>query len=159
MSSFMPKHVTGRPRERGLAAVEFAILLPLVLLIMLATAELGRALYQYNTLTKAVRDGARYLSGVAISGSAGVINLDGTKVPYTKNLVVYGNTAGTGTPLLPGLSPGNITIADPPPDPLHVRVQAVYPYQSIFATLPGFGLMSDIGTAWTLTAATTMRAL
>jgi Flp pilus assembly protein TadG len=157
MPAFTPGQSIGQPRERGLAAVEFAILLPLVLLIMLATAELGRALYQYNTLTKAVRDGARYLSSVAIIGGTGVIGLDADKVADTRNLVIYGNTGGTGTPLLPGLAPGQITVTVP--DPLQVQVQAAYPYQSIFATLPGFGLMSDIGTAWTLTAATTMRAL
>jgi hypothetical protein len=157
MPSFTPERIIGRPRERGLAAVEFAIILPLVLLIMLATAELGRALYQYNTLTKAVRDGARHLSSIAIIGGTGVIGLDDDKVADTRNLVIYGNTGGTGTPLLPGLAPGQIMVVAP--DALHVQVQAAYPYQSIFATLPGFGLMSDIGTAWTLTAATTMRAL
>jgi Flp pilus assembly protein TadG len=149
----------GRSREQGLAAVEFAIILPLVLLIMLATAELGRALYQYNTLTKAVRDGARYLSSVAIGGGAGVIDLTGTKMTNTKNLVVFGNISGTGTSLLPGLTLAQITIPDPPLDPLHVRVQAAYTYQPIFATLPGFGLMSDISANWNLTAASTMRAL
>jgi hypothetical protein len=146
-------------RERGLAAVEFAIILPLVLLIMLATAELGRALYQYNTLTKAVRDGARYLSGVAIVGGTGAIDLTATKLTNTRNLVVYGNISGAGTALLPGLAPAQITIPDPPPDPLHVRVQATYAYQPIFATLPGFGLMSDVSANWNLTAASTMRAL
>lgn len=157
MPAIMPWQIIGRRRERGLAAVEFAILLPLVLLIMLATAELGRALYQYNTLTKATRDGARYLSGVVLNSTTGVINLDAGKVADARNLVIYGNPVGTGTPLLPGLAPGQITIAAP--DTLHVRVQAAYPYQPMFASLPGFGLMADIGTAWTLTATVTMRAL
>lgn len=157
MRSLATYRVVGRRHERGLAAVEFAILLPLVLLIMLATAELGRALFQYNTLTKAVRDGARYLSSVAIAGPTEVISLDADKVTGTRNLVIYGNTAGMGTPLLPGLASGQIAVTAP--DALHVRVQAAYPYQSIFSTLPGFGVMSDIGTAWTLTAATSMRAL
>jgi Flp pilus assembly protein TadG len=157
MRSFTSYRVVGRQHERGLAAVEFAILLPLVLLIMLATAELGRALYQYNTLTKAVRDGARHLSSVALTGGAGLIDLTPAKLTDTRNLVIYGNTGGTGTPLLPGLAPGQIAVTAP--DALNVRVQAAYPYQSIFSTLPGFGLMSDIGTAWTLTAAITMRAL
>lgn len=149
----------GRHRSIGLAAVEFAIILPVVLLIMLATAELGRVLYQYNTLTKAVRDGARYLSSEAINGSTGLIDLDATKLLQTRNLVVYGNIAGTGTSLLPGLAPGQIVIPDPPTNPQHINVQANYPYQPIFASLPGFGLMSNISTAWILSAATSMRAL
>ena len=52
-----------RHRQRGLAIVEFAIVLPLLLLLSLATTELGRALYQQDTLNKAVRDGARHLAG------------------------------------------------------------------------------------------------
>lgn len=157
MRSLAAYRVIGRSRERGLAAVEFAMLLPLMLLIMLATAELGRALFQYNTLTKAVRDGARHLSSVAIGDATETISLDGDKLTDTRNLVIYGNTAGTGTPLLPGLTPGQLVITAP--DALHVRVQAAYPYQSIFSTLPGFGLMTDIGMSWTLTSAITMRAL
>ena len=39
--------------QRGVAIIEFVITLPLLLLLLLATAEIGRALFQYNTLTKA----------------------------------------------------------------------------------------------------------
>jgi Flp pilus assembly protein TadG len=126
---------------------------------MLATAELGRAFYQDNTLTKAVRDGARYLADQAINSTTGVIPtpIEATTQTQAKNLVVYGNIAGTGTPLLPGLAPGQITVTTL--DPLHVQVSAAYPYQPIFASLPGFGLTSDISTGITLSAATTMRAL
>lgn len=47
---------------RGVAAVELAVvMIPLVLLVF-GVAEFGRALYQYNTLVKAVRDAARTLS-------------------------------------------------------------------------------------------------
>lgn len=153
-----PHSILGRHRARGLAAVEFAIILPLVLLIMLATAELGRALYQYNTLTKAVQDGARYLSNEATKGSStGLINLDTTKESQTRNLVVFGNPAGAGAPLLPGLAPERVTVTSP--DPLHVEVRVNYPYQPIFPSLPGFGAMSDMSTAWTLSAVTTMRAI
>ena len=45
-----------RGRQRGVAIVEFVLTLPLLMLLLLATAEIGRALFQYNTLTKAVRD-------------------------------------------------------------------------------------------------------
>jgi hypothetical protein len=47
-------------QQKGVAAVEFAILLPLLLLIVFGITEFGRALYAYNTLVKATRDAARY---------------------------------------------------------------------------------------------------
>jgi Flp pilus assembly protein TadG len=52
--------------ERGAAAVEFAILLPLLLMLVLGTIEFGRAYNAQVTLTNAARDGARVM---AISGS------------------------------------------------------------------------------------------
>jgi Flp pilus assembly protein TadG len=59
----MPVHRPRRSRgQRGVAAVELGFMIvPLVLLIF-GTTELGRAIYTYNTLDKAVRDAARHLS-------------------------------------------------------------------------------------------------
>ena len=52
----------GVRRQHGIATVELAIVAPILLLILLGVAEMGRALFQYNTLSKAVRDSARYYS-------------------------------------------------------------------------------------------------
>ena len=62
MKTFVISGRTPRPdgRQRGLVVVELAITLPLIILIMFATAELGRAFYQHATLTKAVEAGTRY---------------------------------------------------------------------------------------------------
>jgi hypothetical protein len=89
--------------QRGVAIVEFALILPLLLLLTFTVTEFGRAMYQYNTITKSVRDAARYLS-MQTPGSAAAITA-------ARNLIVYGNTAGTGTPLALGLDPSNV------PDP------------------------------------------
>jgi Flp pilus assembly protein TadG len=78
-----------KTKQSGVALVEFALVLPLLLLITLITTEFGRALYQYNTLAKSVRDSVRYLS----------VQTPGTKIDEAKNLVVYGSLSNTGTPL------------------------------------------------------------
>ena len=49
-----------RHTHRGIAMVEFVIVLPICLILLMATAEFGRAFMQYNTLTKAVRDDVPY---------------------------------------------------------------------------------------------------
>ncbi|HEY0825506.1 MAG TPA: TadE/TadG family type IV pilus assembly protein [Ramlibacter sp.] len=90
-----------RSLQRGTAAVELALLLPMLLMLTFMVAECGRALMQYNTLAKSVRDAARYLS----------VQTPGTRVAEARNLVVYGNTAGEGSPLVAGLTPANV----PPP--------------------------------------------
>ena len=87
-----------KTRQNGAALVEFALILPLLLLLTFMTTEFGRAMYQYNTITKSVRDAVRYLS----------TQTPGTHIPQAKNLIVYGNLAGTGTPLALGLTIGNV---------------------------------------------------
>ncbi|MBS8225599.1 TadE/TadG family type IV pilus assembly protein [Vannielia litorea] len=50
---------------RGAALVEFAISLPLMLLIFAVTIEGGRLFWAYQTTASGVRDAARYLARIA----------------------------------------------------------------------------------------------
>ncbi len=47
------------PSDRGSAAVEFALLVPILLLIVFGIIDFGRALNAQITLTQAAREGAR----------------------------------------------------------------------------------------------------
>jgi Flp pilus assembly protein TadG len=49
----------GRRRSRGQGLVEFAIVLPVLMMIILGLLDLGRAIYTYNTLSQASRQAAR----------------------------------------------------------------------------------------------------
>jgi Flp pilus assembly pilin Flp len=49
----------GTQRDRGAAAVEFALLLPMVLLLLFGIIDFGRALNAQITITEAAREGAR----------------------------------------------------------------------------------------------------
>jgi hypothetical protein len=53
-----PKGIRSRG-IRGQALVEFALVIPIFLLVMIALFDLGRAVFAYNTLTNAAREGAR----------------------------------------------------------------------------------------------------
>jgi Flp pilus assembly protein TadG len=46
-------------RGRGQALVEFALVIPIFLLLLVAIFDMGRAVFAYNTLTNAAREGAR----------------------------------------------------------------------------------------------------
>ena len=87
-----------RSLQRGTAAVELVLVLPMLLMLTFIVAECGRALVQYNTIARSVRDAARYLS----------VQTPGTHVAQARNLVVYGNPAGEGRPLVAGLAPDNV---------------------------------------------------
>lgn len=85
-------------KQIGAAMVEFALIMPFLLLLTFIVTEYSRALQQYNVLTKSVRDGARYLS----------MQHPNTKITEARNLIVYGNLAGTGSPLVLGLNTSQV---------------------------------------------------
>ena len=87
--------------ESGLQLVEAAIVIPIFLLMFAATAEFGRYFYEYTTLAKAARVGSRYLSTNILTAEERVA---------AQNMVVYGSTTATGTPVLPGLTTSHVVI-------------------------------------------------
>jgi hypothetical protein len=144
-------------RQRGIAIVEFVIVLPLVLFITLGVAEMGNAIRQYNALTQSVRDGARHLSNIAMKGSSRVVTIDANDVIEVSNLVVYGSTAA-GTPRLPGLTPGNVTVLDLGNN--QVEVSASYAYQPLLiGGIPDLRGTGSTGGSFTMNAVVVMRAL
>jgi hypothetical protein len=46
-------------RARGQSLVELALVLPIILLLFMAIFDFGRAIFAYNTVSNAARDGAR----------------------------------------------------------------------------------------------------
>lgn len=91
-----------RKSQRGVAIIEFALVLPLLLILTFITAEFGRAMYQYNALTKSVRDATRYLA---------VQFQSDTHADEARNLVVYGSTSGGSQPLVSGLTLAQVQAA------------------------------------------------
>ncbi|MGB0129791.1 MAG: TadE family protein, partial [Rhodocyclaceae bacterium] len=73
-----------RKRQRGVAAVEFGLLLIPLVLLAFGITEYGRALYQYNALGKAARSAVRHLSEHAPG--------DAAQATTATCLAVYGNT-------------------------------------------------------------------
>ena len=93
-----------RPPQRGVAAVEFALLATLLVTLLLAASEFGRAMYQYNTVVKGARAAARYLSQFPPG--------DANAIAAARNLVVYGDTASNGDVLVPGLTTSMVSVCD-----------------------------------------------
>src|SRR5688572_4981893 len=93
-----------RRDEQGVQLVEIAIVLPLLLMMFGAVAEFGRYFYEYTTLAKAARVGGRFMASKTLTSASNNWQLD------AKELVVYGNTTGTGSPVLPGLTVDNVDL-------------------------------------------------
>jgi len=145
-------------RQRGVAMLELVIVLPVILLIMFAVTELGSLLLRYNTLTKSVQDGVRHAAAFGLLGTAGSVYIDPALDAEIRNLVVYGDAQGGTTPLLNGLTTGQIEIVVLQPD--QIRIVATYPYTPGLGTnLPTFGFGNSVSLAVDLTASVQMRAL
>ncbi len=144
--------------QRGAVLAEMALVTPILLLMMLATAEVTRAFVDHNTLTKAVRNGARYVAANAYQGTTGVVFVSATLRAETQNLIVYGNIAGTGAPVLPGLTTADITVTDIGAN--NVQVSAAHAISGLLGpVLRSFHGGSDINMVHNLQATMTMRAL
>jgi len=105
-----------RRRQHGLATVEFAIALPLLLLLLLAIGEFGRMLAHYNTLLQSSRDAARYAAQNALNNTTNRMNLSDSLKATSRNLAAYGHPAVQATALLPGLTPASVQVPESEPE-------------------------------------------
>lgn len=146
-----------RRTQHGAALIELAFIMPLLLLLTFITTEFGRAVYEYNAVVKSTRDAVRYLS----------VQTPNTHVTEARNLIVYGNTAGTGTPLARGLSLSNVPAgscctwqsagASPIITTVTVRVSS-YSFHSLFPSVMGVVLTGANGNIVFSDITATMRA-
>ncbi len=144
-------------RQRGAILAETAVVLPLIIFLVVLTAEVTNAFVDHNTLTKAVRNGARHVASNAILGTTGVVLLQPQLVAEAQNLVVYGNVSGGGTAIISGLAIGDVQVQDLGGD--NIAVIASYSYTGILGpVLPSFGFGADSSLTHTLSATVTMRA-
>ncbi len=150
--------ITKRMNQAGIAMIEMVAITPLLLLLLLGIGEFGKAFAQYNTLNKSVREAARQVASEALLGTTGTIFITPDLAADARNLVVYGNVAGSGNPRLPELSSDHVGVTDAGNN--MVLVQARYPYVPIMGpVLLTFGLGDEPSLGITLTASVMMRAL
>jgi Flp pilus assembly protein TadG len=82
-------------RDRGQDLIEYALVLPLLLLFILGIVEFGMAVFAYNTISNAAREGARV--GVvpsaeeqdirdAVEQRTGGLNLTSTNITVTRTV-------------------------------------------------------------------------
>jgi Flp pilus assembly protein TadG len=90
--------LNSKEKERGAVAVEMAVLLPLLLLILIGTMEFGRVFNVQNSLTQAAREGARH---GAINYNKATLDVEGTALAAAPSLsglgVVVAHNAGSCT--------------------------------------------------------------
>lgn len=78
--------------QRGQSVVEIALIMPLVLMLILGTLDLGRAVYAHTALAHAVREGAR--AAVVQNNTNSVVIQKVVQAAVGTNLTAGGVTIG-----------------------------------------------------------------
>src|SRR5919109_5535389 len=92
--------------QSGAALVEFTILAPFLLTLILGMTEFGRFLYQYQMVLEGLRDAGRYLARLDANDAANQSN--------AANLATTGTIDGSGDPRVDGWEAGDVAF-DPQP--------------------------------------------
>jgi len=94
-------------KQRGQSLLETAMFIPVLVLLLVGMAELGRVTYVYYTLHKTLYTLARYLG----TQQGGVLCDDGDYVVQSaKAYAISGNTDGSGEATLQGLTADMIQV-------------------------------------------------
>ena len=116
-------------REKGQNLVEFALILPFFLLIVIGMVEFGRGWMTRNILTGAARDGARV--------AAVQMNLGQSQVQGINRVNALLTPAG--------ITPDSVVVNDPGGSVPSIRVIVTYSYPVfILNFIPGLGPTVDL---------------
>lgn len=121
-----------RNRQRGQDLLEYALALPIVLLVLMSVLDLGRVVYVYSSLHNSVREGARY-GTIYPTDSAGI------------EAVVRDKAVG--------LDQADLAVLVSQPDSETIRVRAVYQ----FAMVSPVVVAMVGGNPWQVGSQSTMR--
>lgn len=145
--------------QTGIATVEFAITAPVLCFLLLAGAEVGRAFVQQSVLSNAARQSARFAAdNNSFNELTGLPNLSAATITSARNMVVYGNAGGLGSPRLTGLTIAHVTVTVQATNDIRVLVN--YPYQPMVgAVLPSFGFGPATPLNFVLQIGVSMRAI
>ena len=137
-------------RSRGQVAVEFALVGIVLFMMVIASVEAGRAVWHYNTLAQATREGTRYaiVHGAKSSDPSGPGSAHFTSPDYDSKV------AETVTRNAPGLDPDHLTIEAEWPDGAaaigdRVKVTTNYEFEPIIGFFSGL--------AFTMSSSSTME--
>jgi Flp pilus assembly protein TadG len=123
-------------RERGSAAVEFALVVPVLLLILLGIVEYGRVYFMQNSITNAARVGARAMVVDSVNGIAN---------PAAD---AKAKAAAAAVAVSPAVTSGQVSVPATCPSGGAVTVTITYPISQLTRFLPSAAYPTRlIGTA------------
>jgi Flp pilus assembly protein TadG len=147
-----------RRRERGQSLVEFALIIPIFIILVFGIIDFGMGLRAYITVTQATREGARY---AAVGNPAGTFTAGGSgECNGTTNTSTVGKVCSTMNGLnLTNLQSVSVTYpqGNEPGKPVRVRAQYEYRYITPIRAVVNFFSGGSMGSSISVTSTTDMR--
>jgi TadE-like protein len=112
------------PRQRSQALIEFALISPVLLLLLFGIVDIGRAVFYYDTISHAAREGAR----TAVRASS--------PLPTNADVLATVTTQLIGTPVTEPCPQGPVTSATPPANAAWLYVTEPTPPNTVEPTAP-----------------------
>ena len=125
--------------DSGASFLETAVVLPLLVVLMGGVYDFGRAYGAMSAGQKSMRAAVRYLTRLPAETVC-----NGWALTQARNIALYGNTAGTGTLLIPNWTAGDITLTTKPNNCPTTSVNTInmsanVPYSSLMWSVIGLG--------------------
>lgn len=142
--------------EAGASTVEFALVIPIVLLVILAALDFTRALLAYTTINHGSREGVRY---AVLHPGANVREIEDEVKRRTQPLSADAVDVTVTLVYSDGRSPDPWSRADATttPETVTVRVDVSYPWQATSALIAGFFTATGQSSALVSTSFMDMR--
>lgn len=135
---FLTANRTGRTKAQTM--VEFALILPILLMIVYGLLEVGRLIFIYSTVVSASREAARYGSATGLNVAGGVIrykdcagiraaaqNVDFLDVISEANIsITYDKGPGTANYATCPVVPSETQVNTPPLSRIKVQVSGTF---------------------------------
>jgi hypothetical protein len=142
--------------RRASAAAEMALVLPILLVLLFGSVELGNYFLSEHVVQKAVRDASRYAARLPLADyTSCTVPSAGTAEQQTQRIARFGDPSGSGTQRLAGWTADNMTTVsiacddgtsgnnwatggiytDFPDGAPVVTVRTVVPYDSLFGAI------------------------
>jgi Flp pilus assembly protein TadG len=103
----------GRRHQRGQALVEFAFVLPIIVLLIAAFIEVGRAVFAWNTIANAARQGARVAAVNQLTDTTDCDESRPVEDPYVPHWSIRGCAVAAAGAL--GINASNVAVSYAPP--------------------------------------------
>lgn len=110
--------------ERSQALIEFALVSPVLLLLLFGVIDIGRAIFYYDTVNHAAREGAR----VAVRAS--------NQLPTNGDVLNAVNSQMLGTPVTAPCPQGPVTAGTPPDNSAWMYITEPNPPSSVESSPP-----------------------